>query len=355
MNLPPPGKVLLIKPSSLGDVISGVPVLRGLRRTFPDARVAWMLTPACAGIVAGEPELDEVIEFDRRHFGRIGRSPKATRDFLAFCRALRRRRFDWVIDLQGLFRSAFLLRVSGAAVRAGFADARELAAVFYTHPVRVPPGHTIDRNIYLARRLGIDAQEEDLTLTVPDEAGQFVTSLLGGLGVAPGPYLAVAPGARWTSKLYPARHWHRVISELIDELPVVLLGSQAERQLCADLAEPFGGGAVNLAGETSLPQLAAVISSAAALVCCDSAANLIAPAVSTPSVTLIGPTRPERTGPYGPLATAVVAEVPCRGCLRRRCSHVTCMQTIDPAKVASAVRDALGRAARPAAAARGRP
>ena len=136
---------------------------------------------------------------------------------------------------------------------------------------------------------------------------------------------------------------------------MVLIGSQAERQLCTELAEPFGGRAVNLAGETSLPQLAAVISSAAALVCCDSAASLIAPAVSTPSVTLIGPTRAERTGPYGPLATALVADVPCRGCLRRRCSHVTCMQTIDPAKVASAVRDALGRAARPAAAARGRP
>ncbi len=355
MNLPPPGKVLLIKPSSLGDVITGVPLLRGLRRTFPDAHIAWLLTPACAGIVAGEAELDEVVDFDRRHFGRIGRSRAATRGFLAFCRALRRRRFEWVIDLQGLFRSGFLARVSGAAVRAGFADARELAAVFYTHPVRVRPGHTIDRNIDLARRLGIDARQEDFTLNVSDEAEQFITSLLGGLGISPGRYLAVAPGARWPSKLYPSRHWHKVIAELIGELPVVLTGSPPERQLCAELAEPFSGMAVNLAGETSLPQLVAVIASAAGLVCCDSAANLIAPAVSTPSVALIGPTRPQRTGPYGPLASALVAEVPCQGCLRRRCSHVTCMQTIDPAKVVSAVRDVLGRAARPAGAAQGRP
>ena len=86
--------------------------------------------------------------------------------------------------------------------------------------------------------------------------------------------------------------------------------------------------------------MVALIAAAAAVVCCDSATNLIAPAVGTPFVTLLGPTRPDRTGPYGPLGESLVADVPCRGCLRRDCSHITCMQLIDPEQVARATRKA---------------
>ena len=100
---------------------------------------------------------------------------------------------------------------------------------------------------------------------------------------------------------------------------------------------------VNLAGRTSLPELVATIAEAKALVCCDSASSLIAPAVGTPFVTLTGPTRPERTGPYGPLGQAVFADIPCIGCLRRSCPHASCMQLIDPARVAGAARAALHR------------
>ncbi len=356
MNLPgPPASVLIIKPSSLGDVISGVPVLRGLGRSFPQARVAWLATPACAEVLVGQPGLDEVILFDRKRFGRIGRGLGATSEFLAFCRDLRRWRFEWVIDLQGLFRSGFLARVTGAPLRAGFAAARELAGMFYTHPVEVASAHTVDRNIELARALGVEARGEDLQLAVAPEARRAVESLLAELGAPAGRYLVVAPGTRWANKLYPPRHWRKVLAELGLERPVLLVAApnQQERQLCAQLAEASKA-AFDLAGRTSLPELVALIASAAAVICCDSAANFIAPAVGTPFVTLMGPTQPQRTGPYGPRGMALTAEIPCLGCLRRRCAHVTCMQWIAPEAVVAAARkllaDSAGKAlsARPA-------
>ncbi len=336
----PPESVLLIKPSSLGDVITGIPVLRGLRRSFPRAHLAWLVTPACAGVLEGQAELDEVIEFDRRRFGRMGWDPLAGRDFIRFCRDIRRRRFDWVIDLQGLFRSGFIARVSGAPVRAGFARARELATMFYTRAVEVRADHTIDRNIELAQALGVDARPEDLALTPTDAARQAIAERLAESGAPAGGYVLLIPGTRWPSKLYPVRHWRSLIAELRGDAAIVLGGAPDERALCDELAEPFGDAVANLAGQTSLAQFVALVASAGAVVCCDSAANFIAPAVATPSVTLIGPTRPERTGPYGPRTRALLGDVTCQGCLKRRCRHVTCMQTIDPRQVAQAVREA---------------
>jgi len=346
VTVPPPRKVLIIKPSSLGDVVTALPVLRGLARTFPDAEVAWLVVPGCAGILAGQTGLDEIILFDRQRFGRMAYSPSASWAFAALCRDLRRRRFDWVIDLQGLFRSGFVARATGAPVRAGFAGAREFASAFYTHPVDVQAEHTIDRNIELARALGVDAGPDDLVLDVTPDARRGADSGLRAAGIEPGTYWLVVPGTRWPNKLYPRRHWRQVVAGLARHGPVVVAGTPDERDLCEAAIGGADGRVANLAGRTSPGELAAVVASARAAVCCDSATNLIAPAVGTPFVTLLGPTRPERTGPYAGRGTALAADIPCIGCLKRRCRHVSCMQLIEPERVVRAAIQAAGRGGR---------
>jgi len=344
-----PQRVLIVKPSSLGDVVTGLPVLRALRRAFPDAHLAWLVTPACADILTGETDLDEIIAFDRRRYGRMVRSPRAGGEFVDFCRRLRRRRFDWAIDLQGLFRSALLGWATGAHVRAGFAGTRELAGMFYTHRIPTAAVHTVDRNLELARHLGLDARPEDLALTVSPAGRAAAESLRAEHGLRAGGYLVVAPGARWADKLYPRRRWRAVIEAMASRRPVVLVGAPDERRLCEPLAAGLES-VIDLSGRTDLAALAGVMADAAGVICCDSAANFIAPAVGTRFVTLCGPTRPERTGPYGPLGQAVVAEVPCAGCLRRRCRHATCMETIAPGRVIAAAERMLDAAdAHPAA------
>ena len=149
-------RILIIKPSSFGDVIHAMPVLHGLRSRFPHARISWLVANSCAGLLEGHPDLDEVIRFDRKRYGRIGRSLGPTIEFVRFLSGLRRRSFDLVLDLQGLFRSAFLTLAAGARVTLGFANAREFAPLFYTRriPVPDPDMHAVDRNYLFARTLG---------------------------------------------------------------------------------------------------------------------------------------------------------------------------------------------------------
>jgi lipopolysaccharide heptosyltransferase I len=338
----PPQRVLLIKPSALGDVVTALPVLRALRRAFPQAHLAWLVRNDCSPLIAHDSDLNEVILFDRRYLGRAWRSIGSAVGLWKLNRRLKRGRFDWVIDLQGLFRSAWFARATGAPLRAGFADAREGAPAFYTHSPNVCPRHTVDRNIALARELGLDARPEDMTLQVAPEARAFAEQCLASGGLKRKGFLVCLPPTTWATKRYPVRHWRKVVSALSRDLPVVLLGSPSagDRELCRAVAEGLDGGVTDLSGRTDVAQMVAVVAASAGVVCCDSAAKFIAPAVGVDAVTLIGPTQVERTGPY-PRGRAIVAPVPCQGCLKKRCRHVTCMELIDPGEVAMTARAML--------------
>jgi len=333
-DIPAPERVLIIKPSALGDVVTALPVLRGLRRTFGgDLHVAWMLSRPCIPLVTDDEDLDEVVLFDRRRLGRMGWHPEAMGAFLGFCRHLRRGHYDWVIDLQGLFRSGFFARVTGAPVRAGFAAAREFAPFFYTHalPREEAPAHTVDRNIALVAMLGVDARGDDFRLAVPDAGRRWARQFTDERAAD---YVVVAPATRWATKLYPTRHWRRVVAALARRTTVVLVASPGETHLTAPMAGD--GNVIDLGGRTSLPQLLGLIASARGVISCDSAAMNIAAALGRPQVTIIGPTDPARTGPYRRGDAVVRTSLPCRACLKRTCPHIACMQTLAPAAVLAA-------------------
>ncbi len=335
-----PERVLIIKPSSLGDVVTAVPVLRALRRKFPQARVDWLLSTVCASLLENDTDLDGIVLFDRRRLGRAWRSPAAARALAGLVKTLRRGRYDWVIDLQGLFRSGFFARAAGVPIRAGFANAREFAWVFYTH--RLPPKaeHTVDRNIELAEMLGLDARREDMTLNVSDDGEAFAGQFLARPEVAGRDYLVFVPPTRWETKLYPARHWRTLARRLAGRAPIALVGTPGDAELCSRIARDAGPGVIDLAGQTNIAQMVGLIAGARCVVCSDSAAQHIAQAVGTDVVVLIGPTRPKRTGPVLQ-GRCVIAQVPCQGCLRRTCRHVTCMQSISPETVEAAVEQSL--------------
>ncbi|NQU76242.1 MAG: glycosyltransferase family 9 protein [Planctomycetes bacterium] len=330
-----PRRVLIIKPSALGDVVTALPVLRGLRRTFAgQVRIDWLLGTTCAQLVAEDPDLDGVVEFDRRRYGQMWYHPPAGVAFAGLCRRLRKAGYDWVIDLQGLFRSGLLAAATGAAVRAGFAASREFAAVFYNHTLSWAemPAHTVDRNIALARSLGVDARQEDLRLFVPPAGRHWAERFARRLG---GDFIVVAPATRWATKLYPTRHWRSVVAELARRVKVVLVAGADEQHHTSPLAG--GENVVDLGGKTTLVQLLGLIAAAGGLISCDSAAMNIATALGVPQVTLVGPTDPARTGPYRRNEGIVQTHLPCRACLKRRCPHIACMETLAPADVLAAV------------------
>ena len=340
-----PRRVLIVKPSALGDVVTALPVLRGLKRTFPAVRTAWLVRPSCADLIRHDTDLDEVICFDRRGLGPFWRSPAAARKLLRLVRQLRRGGFDWVLELQGLLRSALLARATKAPVRAGFADAREGARWFYKPAVPVDRDmHTVDRNIRLARDLGVDARHTDLRLQVAAAGRSFAEEAIRSHGLTPGGFIVCAPPTRWPTKRWPARHWRAMVRQLVNDLPVVVVGAAGDIDLCRRITEGLDGGAVNLAGQTGVAELVGLIAASAGVVCCDSAAKFIAQATGVDVVVLIGPTRAERTGPYPGAdvpGRTVVTPAACGGCLKRRCRHVSCMELISPAEVVGEARRML--------------
>jgi heptosyltransferase I len=336
----PPRRILIIKPSSLGDVVTAVGVLRGLRRAFPEAHIAWLAASTHAPILEGDADLNDLIVYDRRTLGRFWRSPSAFWKVRGLLRRLRKERFDWAIDLQGLFRSGLFAWATGAPLRAGFADAREGATFFYNRPVAVTAPHTVDRNRELAGALGVEVRPEDMKLAAAPAGVAFAEEFCRGQSLRGGDYLVCVPFTRGSTKNYPTRRWREVASALGRRIRVVLVGAPGDQPAAESIAEGLAPAVLNLVGRTNIPQMAGLIARSAGVICGDSAAKFIAPAVGVPAIVLIGPTRVERTGPYL-LGQAVVADVPCQGCLKRFCRHVTCMESIAPARVVAAAEGLL--------------
>ena len=349
--------ILVIKPSSLGDVTHALPVLNGLRRRYPDAKIGWLISTSCRELLEGHPFIDELIPFDRRRYGQMSRSIRATAEFMEFVHGLRARRFDLVIDLQGLFRSGFLAWASGAATRIGFARAREFAWMFYTH--RIAPGdpdeHAVTKNFRVAALLGFEHVPITFGLHVQPAGRAKVRALLAEGGLVTGErYAVVAPGARWETKRWPAANMGIVAMHLRARhgLRIVLAGGPDEAADCKAVQAVAGEPVVNLCGRTGLRDLVALIDGAAILISNESGPMHIAAALGRPVVGVVGPTNPRRNGPYSPNSRIVQAGRECSPCyLRKRsqCPHdLACMTTVGPDRVMQAADELLRPCAEPA-------
>jgi len=345
-------RILIVKPSSLGDIVHALPVLHGLRARYPKAAIDWLVASPFAPLLEGHPKLDRLILFDRKRFSRIGRSLKIAVEFQRFVRGLRASRYDLVIDLQGLFRTGFLSRASGARVRIGFRNAREGAWAFYTHRIRFDDldTHAVDRNYAVAKLLDFDDLPVDFAFAIPNSLRLEASGMLSSMGMLEGRRMvAVVPGARWDTKVWAPERFAETIDavQLSDRVRCVLIGGRDEVDLCDRITRSCRSQPVNLAGRTSVPQLAAVVGLADVVLCHDSAAMHLAVALGRPLVCLIGPTNPSRTGPYRRPGDVVRLDIPCAPCyLRKRsqCPHDhRCMKDLGADLVISAVERRLGQ------------
>jgi ADP-heptose:LPS heptosyltransferase len=337
-------RILLIKPSAVGDVIHTLPVLVKLRARYPSARIDWLLTPPIAELVQHHPALSNIVLFPRQEFARFWRSRSAWAELVRLFTAIRRTRYDLVIDLHGQFRSALFALASGAAVRIGFdrprkgpcgpterrlvkeaykhgwTGAREGAWMAYTHRIPIPTldVHAVDRYLWLGPMLGLDERPPDFHIPIPAEAQVRITGLLHASGVAGRPLALLVPGTIWQTK-----HWHvegsvEVARHLVRRnWTVVLAGSARERARCRAVTE-LCPEAHDFSGQTTLPELAALIQRAAVCVTNDSGSMHLTVALGKPVVSIFGPTDPVWIGPYGRPKAVVRADVPCAPCYLRK-------------------------------------
>jgi lipopolysaccharide heptosyltransferase I len=341
---------LLIKPSSLGDVIHGLPVLRGLRGKFPQARIDWLISSSLASLLQGHRDVTDLVLFDRKRLGRLATSPRAAGAFVTFVRGLREKQYDLVIDLQGLFRSGFFAWASGAPVRLGFTQVREGASLFYTHtgPEIDPDTHAADRNWRLAQCVGLDDAPLRFDLQLADKDRDAATQLLTRHGWDTSQrMIAVLPGARWETKLWAPQRFAQVTDGLHRSGVgrCVLLGGESERDRCRDIVEACENPPLDLCGLTPLRTLAAMIERADVTLCHDSGPMHIAVALNRPLVCLIGPTNPRRTGPYHRPESVVRLDLDCAPCYLRKMSQCQfehrCMRDLTAELVEKAVREAV--------------
>jgi lipopolysaccharide heptosyltransferase I len=336
-----PQRILIIRPSALGDVCRTVPVAVSLRRRWPRATIDWVVQAEFADAVRAHPAVDGVVEFDRRgmtrgaFFGRAG-----WQRLNAFRRRLRDANYDLVIDCQGLARSGIFAVMTGSPMRVGYANAEELASWAYTQRVDAPRDwHTVDRMVALVGALGVEPVR-DMRLHTSEADRASVPEGLRGKR-----YAVVAPSSRWAAKRWPGDRFARVAEALlgrgaVDAVAVVASGS--EREQCREVLALADARIVDLVGATTVGGLMAVIEGSAIVIANDSAALHMAVGFDRPMVGLFGPTRIDLVGPYGRSRDVIQARVPEAGMTHKDARHAVVMEEIGVDAVIRAALDRLG-------------
>jgi len=340
-------RLLIVKLSSLGDVVHALPTLAALRRASPDAHIAWLVGPAAAGILAGHPMLDATFVW-RGDATPAAPHTEALTSTLALARRLRAQRFDAALDLQGLLRSAVLAYLSGARRRVGFRNFQEGAFLFNTERAISDRKDIHAVFGYLAFAAHLGAPTDVIEFPFPDSpgAGKRLDALLAP--AAGKPLVALIPDASWPTKRWPTERFALVADALADDgAACVIIGGDASGPAADEILRRAESHPINAAGRTLLPDLPALFRRCALAVANDSGPMHIAAAVGRPVVALFGPTSPVRTGPFGDGHAVIRAPVPCLDCHRRRCSDLRCMTGIPVDQVVDAARRMLRDSPRP--------
>ena len=328
--------ILLIKPSSLGDIVHAMPTCAAIRRAYPKARLTWLAKREWAGLVERIDGVDRVWPVESTLTG-----------WLSQVSLLRAERFDLVLDLQGLFRSAAIGWLSGSPLLVGFANGREGSPWFYSRRVPVPQleMHAVDRYLLVAKAVGaVESGTPEFHFRIPQADHDEVDRLLSRSGVTPGTnWVAMNVSARWPTKRWPAASFAEVADRLQQEGygAVVMIGGPDERADVAAVSAMMKTPAIDLTGATTVGLLPALLSRASLMMTNDSGPMHIAAAIGTPVVALFGPTSAARTGPYGVGHSVLTGKVPCSPCFSRTCHNtlpLECLRAVSPEEVLAAAR-----------------
>jgi|Deesub1362A_J573_1020465.scaffolds.fasta_scaffold00310_22 lipopolysaccharide heptosyltransferase I len=346
----PSVKILVVKMSSLGDVVQSLPALSALREAFPEAQIHWVVEETSADLLRLHPGVDRIWIVPRArwvgYLRRPGRWTLLIREAVGTARALRGHRFDLALDLQGLLKSAMWMRVARADRKVGFDGAREGASRFLTekYPWGHPDRHAVER--YLGLVEGISrwrgAVDYGVILSHDVEVRALEELRLSG-GVPDQPWVVLIPAARWRTKEWHPRSFAWLADEIVRRtgLQVLFAGGTGDRFKIGEILDQMTERGIDLTGKTDIPVLAALLKRARVVVSVDTGPMHLAVAVGTPVVALFGPTAPWRTGPFGRGHRVLRPSLPCSPCFQRRCSRRACMREIDPEAVLRAVCEAL--------------
>lgn len=339
-------KILVIKPSSLGDVVHSLPFLNALRDGFPKAEIHWIIAKGLEGLLEGHPMLNKLWIINKDDWKRIKAVRTTIKELRSLFKSLKAERYDIVIDLQGLLRSGILAKATGAPVRIGFKEAREGSRIFYTHTVKADRDvHAVDRYLEMAKFLGCDTSEVKFPFPLsftsfaagePVRGGQL-SPASGGLSFQlPDKYAVIVPGARWETKRWSPERFGQLASMM--HVKSIVVGGESDADIAGIVIRNSDGNAISATGKTTLKELIELMRNARFVVTNDSGPMHIAAALNVPVFAIFGPTNPLRTGPYGNRHVVIRRELECSPCYKKKCKNIQCMELIGVKEVADIVR-----------------
>lgn len=328
---------LILRLSSLGDIIHTLPAFAALRKNFPEAMISWIVEEKGKEILDSVPGIDRIITVNPAGW-RINK-----REFWTEIFRLKKKlnnKNQIAIDFQGLVKSGFLAFISRAQMRIGFhrKNLREpLASVFYTERLRKIPEniHVITKNLMLLTQIGVREKKYEFPLTLPDELFESIKRKLEDIGYDRQKKLIIFNiGAGWETKRWFPERWIKLIERLKKKefFSILLWGTEEEKTMALTVNKATN---VPLIPFLTLKEVMALVKKASLLISGDTFALQAACAFSRPVVGIFGPTNPRRNGPFSLQDRVAFHELECSYCYKKSCSRLECLEKITPEEVAS--------------------
>jgi len=330
-------RILLIQLGDIGDVVLTTPTIRALKENHPSGEIFVLLRRFARELLEGCPWVDGVISLNKQK-RKFREEIAYQKDFLS---RLRRKRFELAIDLRAGTRGAIVSFVSGARLRVGRyrGDGKLWRNRLFTHLIR--PENELRQysalhslNILAPFELKIKDTSPELIVT--EEKERTAANILRKEKVpVDRPIIAIHPFSRWRYKEWPIRNYIKLINHMGSryKVSVVITGSIGERDRISEIAKRSKIDVHNLAGKTSLGELAAILKKCSLLIGIDSAPVHIAAAVGTPTVTIFGPSSPINWAPQGKHHCVIYKDLPCVPCRQKGCNNSEVSRCLDELSV----------------------
>lgn len=318
----------MVKLSSLGDLFHALPVVHNLKVGL-GAEIDWVTQQEYVDLVRCFTDVDRVIPFYRRSF---------FTDLRPFLRELRTHKYDYVIDLQGLLKSAIVVMLARGMQKIGPSFHREGSHFFYSAIAgkRNKNRHAVEQNLDIIRHLGLDLVEQAFPVKFPRKNLSEKR-----------PRVAILPASRWPTKTWPAQCFIDLAKRLHEtrDVSLFLLGGPEDIHVCGEIECRFEGRVVNMAGKATITDTGSILQEMDLLVANDSGPVHMAAAIGIPTLVIFGSTDPGRTGPYGNQHRVAKASLPCQPCFSRTCARRdnACLYAVTPEMVSDMARTMLTR------------
>ena len=315
-------KILIVKPSSLGDIVYTLPTLAGLRKLYPDAYIAWLIFEHFSDILTGNSDLDEIICWKKNSLN----------DFFNVLKKIRDARFDLLIDMQGLARSSLVALFSNAKQKLGYPGMREFSYLFTREIAKYDPKmHTVERNLKVVKYLGGATEDKKFFINIDEEIKKFVREFLRFNNVSENDTLiGICPSAGIWQKKWP--YFGELSKMIVNQFnsKVIFFGSKDDLPSINKIIQKNGDNRlINSAGKTTLRQLAGLIKTCKLVISNDTGPLHIASALNIPVIGLYGPSDPSLVGPYGSNKIVLWKGLECSPCgVNSRCLDNKCMKCI---------------------------